>query len=181
MADLQAVRREGWDIDIIAHRRRGGAVLGLCGGYQMLGRSIADPEGVEGPPGDIAGLGLLAVDTVLGGDKTTAPVTGSHAESGAPVEIHLGRSEGADCARPFLMIGGRADGAVSPDGLVAGTYVHGLFAGDAFRRAFLAKLGARSSAGYEVGVEAALDGLARHLAAHLDLAAVLAIARSRAG
>ncbi len=184
MADLAAARREGWDIDIIAHRRRGGAVLGLCGGYQMLGRSIADPEGVEGPRGEVAGLRLLAVDTVLGGDKTTAPVAGTHAESAAPVagyEIHLGRSHGPDCAQPFLTIGGRADGAVSPDGLVAGTYVHGLFAGDAFRRAFLAKLGARSSAAYEAGVEAALDGLARHLAAHLDLDAVLAIARSRAG
>ena len=182
IADLEALRREGWEIDIVAHRRRGGAVLGLCGGYQMLGRSVADPEGIEGPPGRAVGLGLLAVDTVLTGEKTTVPVTGRHLGSGEPVagyEIHLGRTEGPDCARPLLEIGERPDGASSADGLVAGTYVHGVFASDGFRRAFLETLGARSSAAYEAGVEAALDGLATHLAANLDLEQVLAIARSR--
>ena len=184
IADLAALRREGWDIDIAAHRRRGGAVLGLCGGYQMLGRTIADPDGVEGRAESVAGLGLLVLDTVLSAEKTTSPVSARHLESGAPItgyEIHLGLSEGEDCARPFLTIGGRADGAVSADGLVAGTYVHGLFASDDFRRGFLARLGARSAANYEAGVEAALDGLARHLARHLDLNAILSIARSRAG
>jgi adenosylcobyric acid synthase len=158
-------------------------VLGLCGGYQMLGRAIADPGGVEGNAGSVAGLALLAVDTLLSVEKTTSPVAGTHVESGAPVsgyEIHLGRSEGEDCARPFLTIDGRSDGAVSADGLVAGTYVHGLFGSDDFRRAFLARLGARSTASYEAEVEAALDGLAGHLAAHLDLDAILSIARSRA-
>jgi adenosylcobyric acid synthase len=182
IADLEALKREGWDIDIVAHRRRGGAVLGLCGGFQMLGHSIADPQGVEGRPGTVPGIGLLAVDTVLTGEKTTEPVTGRHVGSGETIagyEIHLGRTEGADCERPLLDMGGRPDGAVSADGLVAGTYVHGLFASDAFRRAFLQKLGARSSAAYDTGVEAALDGLAAHLAAHLDLEKILAIARSR--
>jgi adenosylcobyric acid synthase len=182
VSDLAALRREGWDIDIAAHRRRGGAVLGLCGGYQMLGRTIADPHGVEGRAGSVAGLGLLAVDTLLSAEKTTSPVVGTHVESGAPIwgyEIHLGGSEGEDRARPFLTIDGRSDGAVSPDGLVAGTYVHGLFSSDRFRRAFLAKLGARSVTSYEAEVEAALDGLAGHLAAHLDLDAILSIARSR--
>jgi adenosylcobyric acid synthase len=148
----------------------------------MLGRTIADPGGVEGRAGSVTGLGLLAVDTVLGGEKTTTPVSGKHIESGAPVtgyEIHLGRTDGEDCARPFLEIGGRPDGAASADRLVIGTYVHGLFAGDDFRRAFLAKLGARATAHYEAGVESALDGLARHLEAHLDLDAILAIARSQ--
>jgi adenosylcobyric acid synthase len=184
IADLAELRREGWDIDIAAHRRRGGVVLGLCGGYQMLGRTIADPGGVEGRAGSVAGLGLLAVDTVLSAEKTTLPVSATHVESGAPVsgyEIHLGRSGGEDCARPFLDIGGRADGAVSADERVAGTYVHGLFASDDFRRAFLAKLGARSTSRYNADVEAALDALARHLVAHLDLNAILAIARSRGG
>ncbi|MGH6924156.1 MAG: cobyric acid synthase [Propylenella sp.] len=184
VADLETLKREGWDIDIAAHRRRGGAVLGLCGGYQMLGRTIADPGGVEGRAASAAGLGLLAVDTVLGREKTTTPVSGKHLESGATVtgyEIHLGRTVGEDCSRPFLEIGGRLDGAVSADGLVMGGYVHGLFASDDFRRAFLAKLGTRSTAHYEAGVEAALDGLARHLEAHLDLEAILAIARSREG
>jgi adenosylcobyric acid synthase len=181
-ADLAALKREGWDIDILAHRRRGGAVLGICGGLQMLGRRIADPDGIEGEPGVVAGLGLLDVDTLLSADKTTIRIAGRHVQTGAPLagyEIHLGRSEGPDAARPFLEIDGRFDGAVSADGLVAGTYAHGLFASDGFRRAFLKGLGARSSAAYEAGVEAALDGLAAHLAAHLDLERVLAIARSR--
>jgi adenosylcobyric acid synthase len=182
IADLEALRREGWDIDIRAHRRRGGAVLGLCGGYQVLGRTISDPDGIEGRSGIVEGLGLLAVETVLAADKTTSAATGRHLASGEAVsgyEIHLGRTQGADCIRPFLDIGGRPDGAISPDGLVAGSYVHGLFASDGFRRAYLAGLGARSSAAYEAGVEAALDGLAAHLAGHLDLARILSIARSR--
>ena len=150
IADLAFLRAQGWDIDILAHRRRGGSVLGLCGGYQMLGRTIADPDGIEGPPGTVAGLGLLDVETVLGADKTTvAGRRARHVATGEPVagyEIHLGRTTGPDCARPMLDLGGRADGATSPDGLVAGTYVHGLFAADAFRRAFLAALGAPPSA-----------------------------------
>jgi len=182
IADLEFLRSNGWDIDIAAHRRRGGAVLGLCGGYQMLGRQIADPDGVEGVAGTVAGLGLLAIDTVLTGDKTTVPIAGMHRESGEGIfgyEIHLGRSEGPDCARPFLTIGDRPDGAISADGLVAGTYVHGLFASDGFRRAFLSKLGARSSLAYESGVEATIGGLAAHLTQHLDLDAILTIAQSR--
>ncbi|HEX9904714.1 MAG TPA: cobyric acid synthase [Propylenella sp.] len=180
--DLKALKQAGWDVDIVAHRRRGGAVLGLCGGYQMLGRSIADPDGAEGPPGRVAALGLLAVDTILTPDKSTVAVAGRHCASGEAVagyEIHLGRSEGPDCTRPFLMVGDRPDGAMSTDGLVAGSYVHGLFASDGFRRAFLAGLGVRSEGAYEAGVEIALDGLAAHLAAHLDIDAILAIARAR--
>jgi adenosylcobyric acid synthase len=183
IADLEALRREGWDIDIRAHRRRGGAVLGICGGFQMLGKAIADPERLEGASGSAAGLGLLDVETVLTPEKSTVAVAGRHPASGEGVsgyEIHLGRTEGPDCARPFLLLDGRPDGAISADGVVAGTYVHGLFAGDGFRRAFLKRLGAESSAAYSAGVEAALDGLAAHLAAHLDLEKILAIARSRA-
>jgi adenosylcobyric acid synthase len=182
IADLEAIRREGWDIDIKAHRRRGGRVLGLCGGFQILGRAISDPEGVEGRSGKFHGLGLLSVDTTLGGDKTTQRVTGCHSEFREEIvgyEIHLGTTLGPDCARPFLSIGGRPDGAISPDGLVSGTYVHGLFASDGFRRAYLAKHGARSTTDYEAQVEAALDRLAEHLAHHLDLEQILAIARSR--
>jgi adenosylcobyric acid synthase len=182
ISDLGALKLEGWDIDILAHRRRGGAVLGLCGGYQMLGRTLSDPDGIEGPPQTVSGLGLLAVDTVLTSDKTTTPVSGRHLGSGEKVcgyEIHLGRTDGPDCARPFLELGGAYDGAVSADGLVAGTYAHGLFASDGFRRAYLGGLGARSSARYEAGVEAALDGFAAHLAAHLDLDRIMALARAR--
>jgi adenosylcobyric acid synthase len=182
IGDLAALRREGWDVDIAAHVRRGGHVLGLCGGYQMLGRTIADPDGVEGPPGQAPGLGLLAVDTVLSPDKTTRPASGAHRATGAPIvgyEIHLGRTEGPDCARPFALLDGRPDGAASADGRICGTYLHGLFSGDPFRAAFLAGFGADSLGGYEAGVEAALDAWAAHLAQYLDLERILRIAASR--
>jgi len=183
IADLAFLRKQGWDIDIAAHVRRGGHVLGLCGGYQMLGRTIADPEGVEGPAGTVPGLGLLAVDTELTADKTTVSVAGRHVASGEPIagyEIHLGRTEGPDCARPLVEVAGRPDGATSSNGRIAGTYVHGLFGSDGFRRAFLATLGAPvSDLAYESEVEAALDGLAAHLEKHVDIDRILTIAGYR--
>jgi adenosylcobyric acid synthase len=181
IGDLAFLRQQGWDIDLAAHVRRGGRVLGLCGGYQMLGRFIDDPEGIEGPPGRVAGLGLLDVTTVMTPDKATRPVSGRHA-SGADVqgyEIHLGVTEGPDRARPVLTIEDRPDGAMSASGQVQGTYVHGLFASDAFRRAWLTELGSASQVSYEAKLEAALDALADHLERHLDLDRILAIARSR--
>ena len=183
VSDLAALRAAGWDIDIAAHRRRGGAVVGLCGGYQMLGRTIADPQGIEGTAVSVAGLGLLAVDTTLTANKNTREVQARHIASGQPVagyEIHLGETSGADCGRPVLDIGGRPDGAISADGLVFGTYVHGLFASDGFRAAFLAGFGTAATSAYEAGVEAALDGLASHIEAHLDLDVLLGIAAERA-
>jgi len=180
VADLAFLRAQGWDIDLAAHVRRGGRVLGLCGGYQMLGRTIADPDGVEGAPGTVPGLGLLAVDTVLTGDKATVAVTGRAAATGEKVagyEIHLGRTSGADCARPLVHLDGRSDGAQSEDGRIAGTYVHGLFAEDGFRRRFLATLGATpSTLRYEALVERSLERLAAHLEAHVDIDALLEIA-----
>jgi len=181
LADLAVLRREGWDIDILAHRRQGGHIIGLCGGYQMLGRQIADPDGSEGPPGAAPGLGLLDVDTVLGGDKRLAEAAGTEIASGMAVrgyEMHLGVTEGAGLAHPMLKLGGRPDGAVSSDGRVAGCYLHGIFASDPFRRAFLARLG--TSGGtleYDAMIDTALDGLADHLEQHLDLGALLAAAR----
>jgi adenosylcobyric acid synthase len=180
LADLAFLRAQGWDIDILAHRRHGGHVLGLCGGYQMLGRQIADPEGQEGTPGDMPGLGLLDVATVLGGDKQLVAAGGREIAGGAEVrgyEMHLGLTEGPGSARPMLDLGGRPDGAVSTDGRVAGCYLHGLFACDAFRHAFLARLGGCGSAAYEARIESVLDALADHLERHLDLAALLAAAR----
>jgi len=181
LADLAFLRREGWDIDILAHRRQGGHILGLCGGYQMLGRHIADPEGSEGAPGAAAGLGLLEVDTVLGGAKRLAETAGAEVASGMPVrgyEMHLGVTGGPGHARPMLELGGRPDGAVSADGRVAGCYLHGLFASDPFRRAFLARLGAKGGGiAYDATIERVLDGLADHLERSLDLAALLAAAR----
>jgi adenosylcobyric acid synthase len=182
IGDLAFLRAQGWDIDIAAHVRRGGHVLGLCGGYQMLGQTIADPEGIEGPAGTVDGLGLLDISTVMSADKSTRLVQGIHSATGAPIEgyeIHLGRSEGRDCIRPIVTIEGRRDGASSADGRVQGTYVHGLFTGDAFRKAWLANLGIASTLAYESQIEFALEALADHLEAHLDIEAILAIARSR--
>ena len=182
IGDLAFLRAQGWDIDIKAHVRRGGHVLGLCGGYQMLGQTIADPEGIEGPAATVDGLGLLDIATVMSPDKSTRLVQGIHSATGAPIEgyeIHLGRSEGRDCARPIVTIEGRPDGASTNDGRVQGTYVHGLFTGDAFRKAWLANLGIASTLAYESQIESALEALADHLEAHLDIEAILGIARSR--
>ena len=182
VGDLAFLRAQGWDIDIAAHVRRGGHVLGLCGGYQMLGRTIDDPDGLDGAPGRVEGLGLLDIDTVMQGDKSTTLTQGVHCASGLPVEgyeIHLGRSDGPDGARPMLKIGEHHDGATSRDGRVQGTYLHGLFSSDAFRAAWLKGLGAASSLAYEARVETALDALADYLEAHLDIDALLAIARQR--
>jgi len=119
---------------------------------------------------------------VMSAQKTTRPVHGSHCASGTAVdgyEIHLGESTGADCARPMLTIDGRPDGAISRDGRIQGTYVHGLFGSDAFRKAWLASFDVASSVAYEARVEQALDALADHLEAHLDIDSILSIARSR--
>ena len=181
IADLGFFRAQGWDIDLIAHVRRGGRVLGVCGGYQMLGRRVADPEGMEGSPGAVAGLGLLDVETALTGEKTLERVEGANVLNGAPFagyEMHVGRTTGPDCARPLLRFAdGRLDGAVAPGGRVMGAYVHGLFADDRHRAAFLAALGAVASVAYETTVEATLDALADHLETHLDCDGLLAAAR----
>ena len=182
--DLAGVRREGWDIDIAAHVRAGGFVVGICGGYQMLGRSLADPDGIEGTPGVHPGLGQLDVETVLTVDKQVRPVSGTEISSNLPVtgyEIHLGRTSGPGAERPWLSVEGRPDGAVSPDGRVRGSYVHGLFQSDAFRRAFLARLGASGDAGlsYAASIETTLDQLADHLEHHIAVDRILAIAKAR--
>jgi len=179
-ADLTMVRAEGWDIDLAAHVRRGGRVLGLCGGYQMLGRSICDPDGVEGAPGKDAGLGLLDVETILTSDKTLRTAAGRLAcgAAFAGYEIHVGETFGPGTARPFLVHDdGRPDGAVSADGRVAGTYVHGLFGHGEARAALLARLGAVAQAGdHRARVEAALDEIAAVLARSLDIDAIARIA-----
>lgn len=175
--DLAFLRAQGWDIDLRAHWRRGGRVLGLCGGYQMLGKTVADPEGIEGPPGETEGLGLLDVTTVMSADKRLCQIaarSAAHDLSLTGYEIHMGRTDGPDRARPFARIAGgvegRDEGACSADGRITGTYLHGVFSGDAFRAAWLRDLGAApASAGHSATVEAALDDLAAHCERHLDL------------
>jgi adenosylcobyric acid synthase len=180
IADLVALREAGFAIDIAAHRRRGGRVLGLCGGYQMLGRAIADPDGIEGPAGRIEGLGLLDVETVLTVGKRLEPAHGE--AGGAPFsgyQMHMGTTTGPDCARPFgRLADGSPEGAVSADGRVTGTYVHGLFGDDRQRSAWLARLGAApSTIAHDALIEATLDRLAAHLAAHIDLDRLLSLSR----
>ena len=180
MADLAALRAEGWHVDLATHHRRGGAVLGLCGGYQMLGRMIHDPLGLEGRPGSSPGLALLDVETTLVPSKTLTRVQARHVKSGETVsgyEIHLGTTKGSDCDRPFTMIGDTPDGAQSRDGRVMGTYIHGLFSDDAFRRHFLESLGGEAgTVAFETAVEETLDALARHLEENLDIERLLALA-----
>jgi adenosylcobyric acid synthase len=179
--DLDFLRKQGWDIDLLAHVRRGGHVLGLCGGYQMLGKSVADPDGIEGSAGETSGLGLLDVATVMTPEKSLTRVSAVYAETKQAIEayeIHIGRTEGPDRARPFARIGGAAEGAISTDGRVQGSYLHGLFTSDDFRRAFLARLGvAASNESYSVKIEDALDALAQHIEKHLDVEGILALAR----
>jgi len=177
-SDLAALRANGWDIDIAAHHRAGGRVLGICGGYQMLGRTIADPDGIEGAPGASPGLGLLDVETTLTPVKQLRVEHAIHAASGAAIagyHIHMGATTGPDTARPFAHVPGAAEGAISPDGRVAGTYLHGLFAADPFRRAMLGNAASPDLA-YEAGIEQTLDDLAAHLENHLDIDALLALA-----
>jgi adenosylcobyric acid synthase len=180
IADLAHLRAQGWDIDIRAHARRGGHVIGLCGGFQMLGARIEDPNGIEGPAGGVDGLGLLDITTVMSPEKRLALTQATDIVSGLPVagyEIHLGHTTGPDCARPWLTIGARPEGASSADGRIRGTYLHGLFAADAFRAAFLTALGHPAPAtGHAASIDQTLDALATHISTHLDLDALLALA-----
>jgi adenosylcobyric acid synthase len=182
VADLAALRHHGWDIDVAAHVRRGGHVLGLCGGYQMLGRTIHDPHALEGKAGSVPGLGLLDVETTLLPDKTVTETTGQHVASGTTIrayEIHLGRTTGPDCARPFARTTRGLDGAVSGNGRVTGTYLHGCFVSDSFRRSFLHGLGVKSTTtGYDQLVERTLDDLAAHLETHVNLDLILELAKT---
>lgn len=180
LADLADLRAQGWDVDLMAHVRRGGHVLGICGGYQMLGRAVRDPHGVEGG-GSAMGLGLLDVTTTLAPAKTLALRQAVHRDSGAAVEgyeIHMGQTAGPDCGRGWLEVEGRIEGAANGTGRVMGTYLHGIFTSDAFRHAFLRGLGAKGSdLAYDEGVEATLDALAAHVEAHLDVEMILGLAR----
>jgi adenosylcobyric acid synthase len=181
IADLVALRQAGFDIDIAAHLRRGGIVLGLCGGYQMLGHSIHDPDGVEGSPGTAAGLGLLDVETTLTNEKRLEKVEGTTVD-GVPLagyEMHMGLTEGPDRARPFARLAdGTAEGAMSASGHVIGTYVHGLFADDRQRSAWLQRFAPDGTAiAYDALVDATLDALAAHLEAHVDIDKLLKLAR----
>jgi adenosylcobyric acid synthase len=180
IADLAHFRAQGWDIDLQAHVRRGGHVLGICGGYQMLGREIIDDDGIEGAPSRVNGLGLLDITTTMKPEKRVTETTATHRKTGLAVhgyEIHIGETTGPDTTRAWFDLDGRGEGAMSQNGRVMGCYLHGLFSADAFRSAFLADLGATPTVqNYEASVETTLDALADHLEAHMDIDALFACA-----
>ena len=182
IGDMDFLRAQGWDHDIIAHARAGGKVAGLCGGYQMLGKTLIDNEGVDGKAGRRDGLGLLDIETAMREDKTVRPITGTCALTGADVagyEIHSGETNGPDCARPMLRLSSGEDGARSPNGQIEGSYVHGLFASDTYRAAWLSRIksGITSDLKYEADIEAALDELADGLEASLEIDKLFASAQ----
>ena len=181
ISDLLNFRENGWGRDLEDHRRRGGHVVGICGGYQMLGRRVSDPDGIEGSVRETEGLGLLDVETVMAPEKTVRNVEARSVRYGEPLsgyEIHLGRTTGPDCVRPAAIINGVEDGATSPDGRVFGTYMHGLFAADRFRARYLESLGIRGGGvDYRAEVDRALDEIAGELERHLDCDAIFAAAR----
>ncbi len=185
IADLRFLKDQGWDIDIRSHLRQGGHVMGICGGYQMLGRAVHDPSGIEGAPGSEDGLGLIDIETVLTADKTLRRVMGRCLVTDAEFsgyEMHVGRSVSAAGGQPMLRFAdGTADGAVSADGAVTGCYVHGLFAADAMRAAWLRHLGGDTGlSSYEARVEDSLDTLAAAIETHLDVDGLIAAAGPRA-
>jgi adenosylcobyric acid synthase len=129
-ADLAWLLEQGWKEALVRHLRYGGKLIGICGGYQMLGRTVADPHGIEGTPGVSAGFGLLDVDTELAREKRLAQVDGRCAFADAAVqgyEIHVGSSHGPALERPAFYLGERPEGARSADDQILGTYLHGLF------------------------------------------------------
>ncbi|MEL0121742.1 MAG: cobyric acid synthase [Paracoccaceae bacterium] len=182
--DLEFLKSQGWDIDLRAHHRRGGHILGICGGYQILGKTVSDPEGIEGPAGTSEGLGFLDVETRMSQDKSLTRVNASYGVRALTIEgyeIHIGETHGPDCARPFAYIEDRPEGAQSLTGQVKGTYLHGLFSNDLFRKAFLTGIGIDSGIGnYESDVEQTLDALAAHIEGHLDVDQMLGVAGYKA-
>ena len=178
ISDLAYLREQGWDVDIKAHVRRGGMVLGLCGGYQMLGRSISDPKGVEGPVGKVEGLGHLDVETVLGRTKILSNKRAQSPKFRVELggyEIHVGETTGPDCGLPLLLVEGCPEGASSLNGMVVGTYLHGVFSGTQFRKAFLSTLALRrrrtgnfAQFDSKNTQDSVLDGLAIHVQKNLD-------------
>jgi len=196
LLDLEYLRERGLVAAIRAYHAAGGLVIGICGGYQMLGRRVRDPLGIESSPDETEGIGLLDVTTELRPDKITRQVSGTAlvaAEevglpTGMPVrgyEIHQGETTRGSEARPLLHLTQRSgavidleDGAVAAEGRVWGTYLHGLFDDDEVRQALLAPL--RAAAGLPAAdqperysLDDELNRLADHLRAHLDLVPVL--------
>jgi adenosylcobyric acid synthase len=172
-SDLDSLRRAGWDAAIARHLRYGGKVIGICGGLQMLGMHIHDRLGIEGEPGSSKGLGLLDYDTTLESEKQLRNVVGTLALEEAPVsgyEIHAGVSAGPALQRPALRLEHGPDGAISEDGQILATYLHGLFESREATDALLrwAGLADASTPDYHARRETDIDRLADAVEQHLD-------------
>ncbi len=177
-ADLAFLRERGWTEHLNKHLRYGGKLLGICGGFQMLGRAIHDPLGIEGAAGSSAGFGWLEMETTLAAAKQLRNVTGRLVLDDAAVagyEIHAGVSGGAALQRPLAWLNGRPDGALAADGHVAGTYLHGLFDTPAAAAALLAWAGLTDSPAPDIHAprEAAIERLADAVGNHLDTRTLL--------
>jgi len=179
IADLAFFRTQGWDVDLAAHVRRGGKVLGLCGGFQMLGEGISDPDGIEGTAKLAKGLGLIDMQTTMRPEKQVANVVGSTLAgdiSFTGYEIHAGHSTGSALSQPFVLIGNAPHGAITADGNIMGAYVHGLFESGGFRQHFLAHLGAKSDGtDHHSKIDRALDVLADEMETALNLDGLLTV------
>lgn len=175
-SDLAWLREQGWDAAIARHLRYGGKLIGICGGFQMLGRFVHDPHGIESGPGSSEGLGWLDLETALEAQKKLRRVDGKLVLGGARMsgyEIHCGVSRGAALTQPSSVLDGhRADGAMSSDGQVLGTYVHGLFDHPEALAALLEWSGLREAVAIDMASEreAAIDRLAYAVEVHLDTA-----------
>jgi len=177
-ADLAWLRAQGWEAAIARHLRYGGKLLGICGGFQMLGEQLHDPEGCDGAPGSSDGLGWLSMQTTFAADKHLRSVQGWLSFADASVrgyEIHCGDSRGEALARPFAILdGGRHDGAISADGQVIGTYLHGVFDDPAALCALLDWAGLPQATPLDLDTlrEHTLERLADAVEQHLDVAAL---------
>lgn len=178
IADLEALYQTGWDVDIKAHLRQGGYVMGICGGYQMLGTEISDPYGIEGDTRSIKALNLLSFSTILDRSKILSEVKGHLFMNDAECcgyEMHLGETRHHEHYKFFAILeNGRAEGIVSENGKIIGTYLHGIFQGDDARKALLNYFGSKeSSINFSDQVENTLDQWADHIEYSLDIAAML--------
>ena len=183
ISDMIELQANGWDKALKAYAAKGGVIIGLCGGYQMLGKTIRDPKKIEGDVAEIKGLGLLDIETDLLAVKTVKNHESTSTEFGVELEgyeIHMGYSDGHDCSRPMVDLDGRLDGAISKEGNVRGCYLHGLFGSDAYRKALLKQLGfiAKGNVIYKNVLEATLDELAEQMEVHLDVDGLLKLAKT---
>ena len=187
ISDLVFLKEQGWDIDIAAHVRRGGQVLGICGGYQMMGHTVSDPDGIEGDVKSINGLSLLPVDTVLTSEKTLTKVSGFDLLSKEKVsgyEMHVGVTtvkKNTDNISAMLNLEGVDEGVSYEGGQISGCYLHGLFSSDSYRSAFLSRIKSReaSSVSFENEIDATLDALAQHLENSVDIDQIIKLSGYR--